>query len=209
MAFVNPNKPAGLNPIRYLNGAKYDGKVQTYVVLAADTNPYYIGDLVTPSANGDAAGIPAVTLATAGNVAVGVVVAIGLFPFGPYIDPNNLQRVWRPSGAQTPNYYAAISDDPNIIYEIQEGGANTNLTQTSCNRNANIVYAAPATGVNVSGTMINNASVNTTSTLNLKLLRLTQRIDNHFVTNPATGGGFQKWEAIINNHYFRTGITSL
>lgn len=209
MAFVNPLKPSGLSPVKYLNGAKYDGKFQIYAILAADTNAFYPGDLVTPSANGDASGIPVVTLAAAGGVAIGVVVAVGTQQYGAYANPNALQNVFRASGAQPQIYYAAVSDDPNIIYEIQEGGAGTNLTQTACNRNVNVILAAPATGVAVSGTQINNASVNTTSTLNLKLLRLAPRIDNHFVTVPATGGGGQKWWAIINNHYFRTGITSV
>lgn len=209
MAFTNISKPAGLSPVRYLNGAKYTGKGQIYAILASDTNPFFVGDLVTPVANADASGIPCVTLATAGNVAVGVVAAVGTQQYGAYANPNALQTPNRPTGAQAVVYYALVHDDPNIIYEIQEGGAGTNLTITSSNRNVNIIYAAPATGVIVSGTQINNASVNTTSTLNLKLLRLAPRIDNHFVTSPSTGGGGQKWWAIINNHYFRTGITSL
>lgn len=216
MAFVNPSKPAGLSPKRYLNGAKYDGKGQVYSIAAADTNPYFPGDLVTPTATGDANGIPGITLATAGNVAVGVVVAVGtnptlgwLPPGGPYINPNNLNIVNRPSGAQATVYYAFISDDPNIIYEIQESGAGTNLTTAACNNNGNILYAAPAAGVNVSGTTLNNVGVTTTATLNLKILRLCQRIDNHFVTNPATGGGAQKWEVLINNHVYRAGTTGI
>lgn len=211
MAFVNPNKPAGLSPVAYLNGTNYDGKGRMYTVLAADTNPYFVGDVVTPTTGGDATrGIPAVTLATAGNVAIGVIVAIGTnADGGPYANPANLNLVNRPTGAQSVNYYALVSDDPNIIYEIQEGGAGTNLTNSACSRNANFVYAAPATGVNVSGTTLNNATVNTTVTLNLKILGLARRPDNQFVTSPATGGGSQKWWVLINNHYFRAGIVSI
>lgn len=203
--WVNPNKPAGLSPVRYLNGAKYDGKVNVYCILAANTNPFFQGDLVVLATGGDANGIPAITLATAGsNPAVGVVVAVGTLNSGPYANPNNLNIVNRPTGAQSVNYYAAVSDDPNIIYEIQEGGTGTNLTATTgTNKNASIVYAAPATGVNVSGTMLDNGTAATTATLNLKILRLSQRIDNHFVTSPATGGGYQKWEVLINNHQYR------
>jgi hypothetical protein len=188
-----------------------------YCVLAADTNPYYPGDLVVQAAGGgDTNGVPAVTLATAGNPAVGVVIAIGtlqgtgyLAPGGPYVNTANLNLVNRPSGAQTTNYYAIVADDPNIIFEIQEGGSGTNLTQTAIGNNGNIVYAAPATGVNVSGTQLNNVGVTTTSTLNLKILRLAQRVDNHFVTSPATGGGAQKWEVLINNHLYRSGTTGI
>lgn len=208
MAFVNVSKPSGLSPVRYLNGAMYNGKVNQYCILAADTNGFSVGDLVTPIANGDANGVPGITLATAGNVALGVIVAVGLIPQGgPYINPNNLAVIARPAAAQAQIWYAAVSDDPNIIYGIQEGGVHANLTQTSCNRNANIVYAAPATGVSVSGTQLDNNSVTTTNTLNLKILRLIQAPDNHFVTG--TGGGAQKWEVLINNHYFRSGVTSL
>ena len=66
MAFVNISKPSGLSPVRYLNGATYDGKGQMYSIAAADTNPYFPGDLVTPTATGDVNGIPGITLATAG-----------------------------------------------------------------------------------------------------------------------------------------------
>jgi len=87
-----------------------------------------------------------------------VIVAVGTIPDGgPLANPANLNQNFRPTGAQAVNYYAAVVDDPNVIFEIQEGGAGTNLTKSSLNRNANIVYAAPATGVVVSGTMLDNA----------------------------------------------------
>lgn len=210
MAFTNVSKPSGLSPTRYLNGAMYNGKVNQYCILAADTNAFYPGDLVTPIANGDSNGVPGVTLAAAAGVAIGVVVAVGLIPQGgPYINMNNLAVTARPAAAQAQIWYVAVSDDPNIIYSIQEGGAGTNLTQTSCNRNANILYAAPAAGVAVSGTVLNNASVAVTATLNLKIMRLIQAPDNHFSTSPTTGGAGQKWEVLINNHYLRGGVTSL
>ena len=220
MPFVNTLKPAGLSPLRYLNAAKYDGKGQMYCVLAADVNPYYVGDLVAPISGGDPNGIPSMTLAAAGGIAVGVVVAIGTLnagtgykvPGGPYINPLNLNVVNRPAGAQPQIYYALVSDDPNIIYEIQEGGTATNLTTAVCNKNANILYAAPAAGgipvPVISGTTLDGGSVGTGAGLNLKILRLTQRIDNHFATAPPslpTGGGGQKWEVLINNHVYRAG----
>lgn len=208
MAFVNPNKPAGLSPLRYLNSAKYDGKVNTYAITAANTNPFYVGDLVSLATGGSPLGIPNITLTAAGsNPAIGVVVAVGLLPYGPYINTNDLSKTARPTGAQTQIYYAAVSDDPNIVYEIQEGGAVTNLTPaTALSKNASIVYAAPAAGVFVSGTQLDGNTVSTaTATLNLKILKFVQRIDNNFVTVPATGGGGQKWEVIINNHTYGRG----
>lgn len=212
MAFVNPNRPSGLSPLRYLNSAKYDGKVNTYAIAAAVTTPFYPGDLVSLATGGSPLGIPNIALTAAGsNPAIGVIVAVGLQAYGPYINVNNLAITNRPTGAQTQVYYAAVSDDPNIIYGIQEGGTGTNLTPaTALSKNANIVYTLPATGVVVSGTALDNGTVATTATLNLKILKLIQEIDNNFVTSPTTGGGAQKWEVLINNHTYRgTGTVGI
>lgn len=210
MSFVNPSKPAGLSPVRYLGGAKYVGKGQIYSILAADTNPYYPGDLVVLAGTGDASGIPNVTLATAGSPAIGVIAGVGTNQYGSYSNPNALNINYRPSGAAAVNYYVLVHDDPNIVFEVQEGGTGTNLTQLACGANVNFIYAAPAAGVVVSGTQLDNTSApTTTSTLNLKILRLAPRIDNHFVTSPTTGGGAQKWWVLINNHLYRTGVTGV
>lgn len=205
---ANPNKPAGLSPVATLSGSDWTGKGRMYYIASTDTNAYYPGDLVTLSGSGDATrGIPGITLATAGAVAVGVLMAAGTNPDGgPYVNPNQLQLTSVP-GTKTQAYYAYVLDDPFIIYEIQEGGSGTNLTASAIGNNANILYAAPATGVAVSGTTLNNASVATTSTLNLKIMGLARRQDNNFVSG--TGGGAQKWWVMINNHNYHTGVTGV
>jgi hypothetical protein len=210
MAIVNPNKPAGLAAVKHILGNSMVGQGNMYTVLAADTNPYFIGDLVDLTGIGDSRGIPGITLATAGNPAVGVIAAIGVNPDGgPYVNINNLALVNRPTGAQPVNYYALVMDDPYLIFEIQEGGAGTNLTTAFVGKNANILYAAPAAGVAVSGTTFNNATTATTATLNLKLLGLVRRADNAFTTSPTTGGGAQKWWCTINNHRYKAGVAGI
>lgn len=211
MAFVNVSKPAGLSPIEYLNGARYDGKGRIFSILAAVTNPIYVGDLVSMVEGGgataaDSRGIPAINLTAAGAAAVGVVVAVGVNPLGAYVNPANMgSSLNRPSGAQAINYYALVADDPNILYEIQEGNTGTNLTGSAVGRNANILYTAPASAIiPLSGTVLDNTTVAVTATLNLKIMRFIQRVDNNFVTNPATGGGAQKWQVMIQNHQYLT-----
>lgn len=202
----NFNKPSGLTPVKYLGGADWDGKVNQYFIAAADTNPFFVGDLVDLTGTGDATrGIQGITLATAGNPAVGVVVAVGTnAEGGPYINPSDLSKTFRPSGAQAVPYYAAVVDDPNVIFEAQEStGA---LVAANVSRNANIVYAAPAAGVLVSGTMINSASQAVTATLNLKLLGLQRKYDQGSLN---TYGVFAKWLCLINNHRYRTGIAGI
>lgn len=213
MPFVNPSKPSGLSPVRYLNSANYDGKASLYAILAANTNPFFVGDLVKlvqggAATAGSASGVPAITLSAANDAGghLGAIIAVGILPVGPagpgggYFNPNDLSKTSRPSGAQTQDYYALVSDDPNIVYEIQEGGAGTNLTQAACGRAARILYSAPATGVSVSGTTLDNANAALAANTDLLVLSLAQRVDNHFVTSPATGGGGQKWWVLIQNH---------
>lgn len=201
---ANLNAPSGLTPVGYLNGAAWTGGGRIYTILAADTNAYAPGDLVTTigSAGADTAGIPVITLGAASTAARGVVVAVGLNPSGPFINPANLTTLTRPAATQSANWYAMVVDDPNVIYEIQEAGVGSVLTQASVNRNANVVVAAGASGTNVSGTYLDNNTVGTTSTYNLKILGSPQRADN---TPYAV---YQKWLVIINSHEFRVGTTA-
>lgn len=204
----NVNRPSGLSPVKYLGGADWDGKANMYYIAAADTNPFFIGDVVALNNTADATrGIQGVTLATAGNAAVGVVVGIGTNPEGgPYINPDNLTLVSRPTGAQSVPYYALVVDDPYVIFEAQEDGVGGAIAAASSSKNVNLIYAAPATGVRVSGTMIDSSTVNTTSTLNLKLMGLVRRFEGNGSLN--TYGANAKWLCMINNHQYKAGVTS-
>jgi hypothetical protein len=199
----NANRPSGLSPLTYLNGADWDGRGNMYYIAQADGNAFYVGDPVVLSGNGDPVrGIPGVTIATAGNPVTGVIVAIGVNPDGgPYIDPNNLGRVFAPA-TKTQAYYALVVDDPNVIFEIQEVGTGTQLDSAAIGLNADFVAGAPAAGVSVSGYQLNNVGEATSSALNLKLLGLVRRFDNVF-------GAYAKWRVMINNHTYRAGITGL
>lgn len=199
----NANKPSGLSPVEYLNGSPWNGQGNPYVILAAVTNALFVGDPVALVAGGgDATGLAAVDLCAAGATAVGVIMAIGTIPNGPYINPNDLTKVSRPSGAQAVNYYALVCDDPNVVFEIQEVGTGTPLAAADINLNANWVNASPAAGVAVSATMLDNTTEAVTSTLNTKILGLVRRADNAF-------GAFAKWRVLINNHAYRTGIAGI
>jgi hypothetical protein len=194
----------------YRNGNFWNGQARLYTILAADTNAYAIGDFVASTANADSNGLPAMTLATAGNPVRGVIVALssaipmgGVLQGGPYINPANLTQLTRPAAAQATNWYAAVVDDPDVVFEIQEVYSGSPLGATSMNKNANFVYAAPAAGSNLSGTTLNNVGVATTATLNLRLLGAAQRIDNV----PYTLG--QRFWVAINAHEFSGGTAGV
>lgn len=198
----NANRPSGLTPLEYLNGSPWSGLGRPYVVLAAVTNALFVGDPVALTGTGDSTGLASIDLCAAGSTALGVIMAIGTNPNGPYINPSDLTKVSRPSGAQSVNYYAYVCDDPNVIYEIQEDSDGGALAITSAGANANWINASPATGVNVSATQLDSSSVNTTATLNLKLLGLVRRADNAI-------GAQAKWRCLINNHAFRAGVAGV
>ena len=214
MSFVNPSKPQGLLPVYNQSGAPFTGKVREYAILSTDANAYYRGDLVKLSgANDPVSGVACVTLSTAGGGPhVGVILAGGTVSGGtgggaggPFINPQNLDTTVVPA-TKTTTYYVAVADDPDLVFEIQEGSTGTNLTAATGVGNANIKYAA-GSSFGFSGTTLDNTTVATTATLDLKIMQFVQRVDNHFVTSPATGGGAQKWNVMINNHAYRPGVT--
>lgn len=199
---ANANRVTGLTPVGYLGGADWDGRGNLYYIDSTEANILSVGDPVKLSGNGDTTrGIPGVVQATAGATSLGVILAIGINPGGAYIDPNNLSLTQAPA-TKTVNYYALVADDPNIIYEIQEAGAGSVLTSAALSETADWVAAAPATGVRYSAFYLNNNGHDTTSTRNMKILRLAPKADNAF-------GLYAKWWVTINNHHFKLGVAGI
>lgn len=222
---TNQNKPTGLTPVGYLNGADWDGKGRLYFINNADTNAYYPGDLVSPAAGLDQwSGLPTIHLTVSGtdSIVAGVILAIGAsasttlsYRGGPYIDPTDLTKIYAPA-TKTKNYFALVADDPNIIYEIQETAAGTTaataLSYTNATKNAYFVYGAPATGVYLSGTTLDNgvSSGHTPATTAaapyfLRMLGLSQKIDPQQVLYNSFGL-YAKWLVKLNNHMFGPSV---
>jgi hypothetical protein len=220
---TNQNKPSGLTPVKYLNGADWDGKANIYFISQADTNAYSQGDLVSPLAGLDQwSGLQTLTLtlAASSTQCLGVVIGFGASPSatssqrgGPYVDPTNLNLISVPA-TKTKNYFALVVDDPKVVYEIQETGAGTtpatSLTFTATSKNASFVYAAPAAGVAVSGTTLDNGVTSThtpqtsatvTNGYFLRILGLSQRLDPQTALYN-TFGLYAKWYVkLINQAY--------
>lgn len=204
---ANLNAPSGLAPLQYRNGNAWTGLGRMYAIAAADTNAFYIGDPVKIVANCDANGLPIVTLGTAGASLRGVVMGVGtavqggFLQGGPFVNPQNLQQSYRPSGAQTQVYYAMVADDPDIVFSIMENSGTPGTAANIAGKNANFIYAAPATGVFISGVTLDPTTYNTTATLNLRLLGAVQDYQNlPFTAN-------QRLMVTINNHDFSGGTS--
>lgn len=189
---ANVNRPAGLVPVQYLNGACWNGQARVYCIPSTDsTNRYAIGDPVCSAGGADAAGIPTITLSTPGAPHRGVIVSTGGTVFGGVMaDPDNLNSLVIPA-TKTKNYYVMVADDPAIIFEVQEIGTGTQLTAAEVGLNCNLV-AGTDNGF-VSGWLLTNTTEAVTATLDVRLLQLAPRRDNAF-------GAYAKWWVRINAH---------
>jgi hypothetical protein len=220
---TNQNKPSGLTPVKYLNGADWDGKANLYFINNTDTNAYSQGDLVSPLVGADQwSGLQTLTLTVAASSTqcLGVVIGFGASTNtttsqrgGPLVDPTNLNLISIPA-TKTKNYFALVVDDPKVVYEIQETGAGTtaatSLTYTACSKNASFVYAAPAAGVSVSGTTLDNGvssghvpqtSATVTNGFFFRMLGLSQRLDPQTALYN-TYGLYAKWLVKLINHAY-------
>lgn len=199
---ANANVPSGLAPVQYLNGNPWNGQTRLYSILSDNGSAFAIGDPVAVGGSADDNGVPNVVLATAGtgNQIVGVICSAGSITNGGFLgDPTNLNTTVIPA-TKTKVYYVAVCDDPNVVFEIQEGGSGAALTKTDVMNNFNL-----KSGTNsgyLSGWTLDNASAAVTATLQLKLLGLVQRKDNTF-------GTYAKWLVKINNHCYAGGTAGL
>jgi hypothetical protein len=187
--------PRGFVPSRYRAGNAWTGGTNLYVVQAAEPNQINVGDAVKSSANGDANGIPAVTKITNGTdtirgIVVGVLVA---GPNLPSLVGVNLDlTIQNIPATKAHDYYVLVVDDMDVLYELADDGLNV-LTATSCNKNASFTVTNPTSPQQNSATVLNTASVATTSTLNLRLQGLVQKPNNAYGVNAA-------WLVMINQH---------
>lgn len=203
---ANANRPSGLSPVGFLNGANWNGKGRVYCIPDSDdTNAYAIGDPVVLAGSADDNGIPTITLATAGagNPVLGSIVSgAGALKYGsdygvPADSPIVIPAV------KSRNYYVLVADDPSTIFELQEDGLVTPLAAADVGLNCNLVSGA--NNGYISGWMLDSDSKNSGATRQMKLLRLSQ--------TPVPGsnafGQYAKWLCLINNHPLAPNTTGL
>lgn len=200
---ANADRPSGLSPVKHLTGAPYNGQANLYVILAADTNAYAIGDPVTlSSSGGNDLGYPAVTLATAGsgNAILGAIVGIGSgVAEGAMFNPSDLDNTTRPDAAQSDDWYVLVADSPDLIFEVQEADGGTAFTKSNVGGLANL-----ASGDNngfQSGWELSQTAVAADAEGQVQLLGLARTADNDF-------GDHAKWLVKINAHALAGGQTA-
>lgn len=189
---ANVSRVNGLKPLKYLNGAEYNGQANLYFIPSGDPTATFVGDLVKAdgtadlvASGGTALGVQSVIQAAATDAVIGVVVGFA-------IDPTNLN---------TPQYRAAstgrycwVVDDPNVLFEITT--SNGTLAVADVGLNASIAVAAGSTVTGNSGMTLDVGTKNTTATFTLKIIGFVQRPDND---NTAA---LSRVVVKLNNHQF-------
>lgn len=202
---ANANKPSGLVPVMYLNGSPWNGKGRMYCIPSTDNNAFAIGDPLVIAGSADDAGVPTVTLATGGtgNQVLGALISgAGAPAYGQQYGVPAESPIVIPA-TKARNYYVMVSDDPNIIYEIQEDNDGSDLAAVDTGLNCNLI-----SGTNngyISGWQLDSSSKASGATLQVRLLGLAQ-----YTGSPGNVFGTDaKWWVLINNHCYRVGQAGL
>jgi hypothetical protein len=191
---ANADTPAGATPVSHRNGAPYNGAFRTYSTAAGDGTALFIGDFVKLAGTGQTINgrvLQDVTRAATGDVIAGVV--IGVKP------ATQDSTVYRAASTLREVY---VADDPDLIFEIQEGSSGTALTANDVGLNIDFVVGAGSTVTGRSGTQVNNATEATTNTLDLHLVTPVPREDNAI-------GYSCKWLVTINRHQFSNQVAGV
>lgn len=197
----NSNSPFGLRPVRHLLGLPMNGSVQPMFISASYATALFIGDPVLKVAGGSntarvfAPGLgefqigtlPEINLtAAAGGVTAGRITGV-IVAFA--ANPDNLQLVHRPASTER---IAFVNVDPWVVWEIQADGA---IPAANMGLNADLIYTqAGSTFTGYSGVELNSATVATTATFQLNILKAVNRVDNDTTITRA------KVEVRINLH---------
>ena len=193
------NAPNGLVPVKKLDGSAWTGATNSYTIASTYATALFRGDPVT--------------ILNDGTLGVGVAGAacVGVFWGVKWTDSTGrvrFENYWpgNPGVLTGSTVEALVIDDPNTVFSVQEtsgtGTAGTPLALTDVGLNANFLYTAGSTATGQSAVSLNNASENTTDTLNLKILGL----------DPTPGnavGNFANWFVTLNNHRYKNGVTGV
>lgn len=194
---ANTSRINGFRPVKYLNGSAWNGQANIYEIVVGDGTATMIGDLVKAD-SGTATDVypTCVRHGTTGEVTSGLALGVVV---GFVISPTDLN---------TPQYraastkrYALVADDPNLIFEVEDG-ATTPTTKTLIGNNCGFMATAGSTTTGASGMTTGTTTPTTTNSLPLKIMGIVDRPGNE------AGSAYQKLLVMINQHYYMGGQTA-
>ena len=216
---ISSYTPFGLNPVKYLNGALWNGQVSQYRIKSGYNFNIFRGD---PIIMGTAAGAnPGYILSYAdlngtnykAAATIGSAPTLGVFVGCSYQDVAGVnpadpaspgRQFWAANTATLSgmDVTAYVIDDPNVVYEMQ-----TALATSPANSMMRAIFAGLAPNTNPTTAQQNGVSsvgfgqpvvANTIATgpADLRLIRLSGAAGNE------SGAINNIWEVVLNNSYF-------
>lgn len=203
---ANANVARGLIPYRHFDGSVWNGSANMYFVPAAYATALFVGDPVDIiSGSNDANGVPAVVLGTVGSPIIGSVVGIVAGGTPTIAVTRDLAVYHLASTAQ----YILVSDDPTLLYWVQDDASSqARAPNLWAGRNANLVAGAGSTVYGYSGWQLAASTVNTTNTLDVKIIRPLDQVDNT-IGSVANTNMNAKWLVKPNNYRFANQIAGI
>ena len=193
---ANKDAPFGLRPIRMIGGGDFTGGQDRYSIASSYNTSLYQGDLVEPLTNG-----------TIGRKAAGEnYAALGVYNGCRFTNPTTGTPTWANTYQQpiaASDIYAFVVCDPNVVYEIQ---ADDTFPTTDLFGNFDIVDNSPVgdTSSGISHLELDVATGNTTATLPLKAIGISEDPDNSDTASANTNV-----VVTINNSVFSGGTDGL
>ena len=167
---ANTNAPTGFTPVRYASGAPYSGAANVYYCPASDSTALFIGDPVIIAGSADGDGVPTITRATAGSAGRDTGVVVGFRPSATILA--NGYRL-----ASTAEY-VLVSDDPSLLYEVQEDAVGGALAAADVGLNADMASGSGSAVTHLSGFQLDTSTKPTTATLQCRIIGFVNRPDN-------------------------------
>ena len=192
---ANQNRPFGFRPVQTRNGAPWNGKTRTVIISAADTNAYFVGDMVTFAGSQvkneiDGKYYERVTKAAGGGAIEDLAGAIT--GIQAYRDPSNLYTGYRSAGAKANSILVEIPQDRNVVYVCQEDSLSISIPQAASGLNLDFVVNTGTAATRQSGAALDSSTpAAVTATLPIRLLSYDGSIDNE-------AGEFAIWYCTIN-----------
>jgi hypothetical protein len=184
----------GLRPTRQLNGSPFINAQNRYRISANNTTAIFQGDLVIPTTSGT------ITRYVAGTSTAVVGVFNGCF----YTDPTTQKPTWKnyyPASTNASDITAFVIDGPNTVFEINASGV---IAITGLFSNYDVVNTTGNTQTGISLVQLDGSTANTTNTLPLMAIDISQDPSNSDVA--ATNADIV---VRINNHFYKQNQTGL
>ena len=188
----NNSTPFGLRPVRYRNGASWNGATQRCFIHADYGTALYIGDIVVLTAATDDQDTTAHHI----SVKKGDVTSAAIYGVIASFDhkPTSLETVYSPASTEA---YANVVTDPNVIFQIKDDGSGT-PSKLYPGQNCDMADAGGSTVTGLSGISMAASTILDTQALNLHILGLSDFVGNDLAD-------YAVWDVIINTMLNATG----